>query len=462
MKKILFIYAFALLGGVAISQEKETPPAGSEPKNFSLPEREEIQLENGVKLVMVPYGAIPKASIRIVVSTGNINEKEDQVWLSDLVGDLMQEGSMTLSSKEIADKMANMGGDLNISVSPHNTNLQSSVLYEFVPEAISLMTDVLLNPKFPASEMDRLKNDMKRNLSVILTRPGSQATQEFYKQLYPDHPYGRFYPTEEMIDNYTVEDVKAFYDTNFGGKRTTVYVAGKFDATKTKLAVETALKGWKEGPESEYAVAEPLTNSKITLLDRPGAPQSTLLMGLPVADPSSPDYVAVDVMNSLLGGSFGSRITSNIREDKGYTYSPRSRVAANHKSAIWYEQADVTTEHTGASMQEITKEIERLQNEAPSKEELDGIKNYEAGLFVLRNSTPGGIIGQLVFLDVHDLEDDYLVNRVKNIHALTPEDIQNMAKKYIRPEDMTMVIVGDKKVIQQQIDDYEKSLEDVN
>jgi len=169
----------------------------------------------------------------------------------------------------------------------------------------------------------------------------------------------------------------------------------------------------------------------------------------------------LDVMNSILGGSFGSRITSNIREDKGYTYSPRSTVDSRYKSAIWYEQADVTTEFTGASMQEITKEIERLQNEAPTKEELDGIKNYEAGLYVLRNSTPGGIIGQLVFLDVHDLPDEFLVNRVKNMYALTPEDIQSMAKKYIKPGDMTMVIVGDKEAIQKQIDEYEKSLEDI-
>ena len=126
------------------------------------------------------------------------------------------------------------------------------------------------------------------------------------------------------------------------------------------------------------------------------------------------DFVALDVMNSILGGSFGSRITSNIREDKGYTYSPRSTVDSRYKSAIWYEQADVTTEFTGASLQEITKEIERLQNEAPSKEELDGIKNYEAGLFVLLNSTPAGIIGQLVFLDTHELEDDFLINKVQS------------------------------------------------
>ncbi|WNH13272.1 M16 family metallopeptidase [Thalassobellus suaedae] len=455
---VIFVICLAIIS-ISFGQEKETPPSGSEPKNFLLPQREELQLENGVKLVMIPYGGIPKASVRITVSTGNIHEEIDKIWMSNLVSNLMQEGSISMSAKDIADKMANMGGDLNIFVTPHNTNIQSSVLYEFVPDAIALMVDVLINPAFPESEMVRLKNDMKRNLSVELTKPGSLATQEFFKQLYPNHPYGRYFPTEEMIDSYTLDDVKEFYGKNFGGKCTTIYIAGKFDIEKAKKAAVGALTNWKEGLESEYSIGEPVTQGEITLIDRPGAPQSTLLVGLPVADPSNPDYIAVDVMNSLLGGSFGSRITSNIREDKGYTYSPRSRVSAKYKSSIWYEQADVTTEFTGPSLQEISKEIERLRNEAPSEKELDGIKNYEAGLFVLRNSIPNGIIEQLVFLDVHDLEDDYLVNRVKEIYSLTPKDIQNMAKKYLRSKDMTLVIVGDKVKIQNQIDEYEKLLD---
>src|SRR5690606_7188571 len=137
---------------------------------------------------------------------------------------------------------------------------------------------------------------------------------------------------------------------------------------------------------------KPSTTNEIAVIDRPNAPQTTIMLGLPTLDPSKEDYVPLAVTNSLLGGSFGSRITSNIREDKGYTYSPRSVISTGYRVALWYEQADVTSEHTGASLQEISKEIKRLQSEPPSAEELKGIQNYEAGVFVLQNSTPQGII----------------------------------------------------------------------
>ncbi|HRV56302.1 MAG TPA: insulinase family protein, partial [Mangrovimonas sp.] len=132
-------------------------------------------------------------------------------------------------------------------------------------------------------------------------------------------------------------------------------------------------------------------------------------------------------------------------------------IDTNYKSGVWYESADVTSDFTGASVNEIKKEIVRLQNEAPTKEELDGIKNYEAGIYVLQNSSPGGIIGQLNFLDLHELQDSWLENRVQNIMAVTPEQVSEMTKKYIKPEDMTLIIVGDKESVSKQIQETIKN-----
>ncbi len=456
--RTLHILLISLLLPVSttLAQEKELPPVGGTPKNFNLPEKEVVEFDNGLRLVLIPYGSIPKASIRINLKTGNINESADQVWLSDLMADLMEEGSTTRSSRAIADEMAGMGGNLNIGVGMHNSSLSASVLYEFTPDAISLLADVLRNPAWPAGELDRLKGDMKRSLAVQLSRPRSQGSRDFMASIYPDHPYGRVYPTEAQIDGYTVEDIKAFYEANFGAARTTVYVAGNFDAGAVKKAVEESLGDWKSGSPASYPLAEAVSQGEVKIIDRPGAPQSTLFYGLPVADPSDPDYLALDVTNSILGGSFASRITSNIREDKGYTYSPTSVMADNYRTGIWYELADVTTEHTGASLAEIKKEIERLQQEPPTREELDGIINYESGIFVLQNSSPNGIIGQLVFLDTHDLDESFLSNKVANMHAITPEQIMEMTRKYIRPEKMTLIVVGDKAKIESQL---EQSLE---
>ncbi len=449
MKKITFIIFSFILCQSTIAQE--TPPEGSTPKGFNLPAKEVVTLDNGLEIVMVPWGSIPKSTIQLVVKTGNIHESENQVWLSDLTAEMMKEGSETMSSEEIANKMAAMGGNLNISVNPHVTTLSSSVLYEFTPEAIQVMADVLLHPLFPESEIERLKNDFKRNLNISLSQPQPIAQKEFFAALYPDHPYGRVFPTEEMIDAFSLNDVQSFYEANFGAHRTRLYVSGMFDQESVVEAAKEALSTWLEGPEDSYPVAQPVTNSGIKFADRPDAPQSTILIGLPVADASSEDYIPLDIMNSLLGGSFGSRITRNIREDKGYTYSPRSTINNNYKSAIWFEAADVTTDATKASLQEIIKEIKRLRDEPPTEEELQGIQNYQAGFFVLQNGTPGGIINQLKFLDVHNLSDDVLQNKVKNIYAVTPEQVQEMARKYIRPEDMFLVIVGDPEKVRPQI-----------
>lgn len=448
------VFAFLLVFPVK-AQDKQTPPKGGEPKDFKLPEKEVINYDNGLTLVMVPYGSIPKATINITLKTGNINETEEELWVADLLADLMKEG--TVADYSLKDSLAGMGGNLNIGVGSHTTTLSTNVLYEFAPQAVKVLGDVLVAPKLPQSELDRLKNDMNRNITVALSTPGAQASKDFFAEIYPDHPYGRLYPTTEQVSSYKMENVKSFYDKNFGAQRTTVYVVGKFNADEVKAAVDEKLSGWRKGPQVNYPVAKPQSNGMVKIIDRPGAPQSTIMYGLPVADPSSKDYIAQDIMNTLLGGSFGSRITSNIREDKGYTYSPSSSVMANYKSGVWFQSADVTTEFTGASLDEIKKEIVRLQNEAPGQAELQGIKNYRSGIYVLQNSTPGGIISQLNFLDIHDLPETFLVEQVKNINAVTPAQVQEMAKKYIQPDKMTLIVVGDKEKIKDQVNETVKT-----
>ncbi|MEQ8425484.1 MAG: insulinase family protein, partial [Cyclobacteriaceae bacterium] len=221
-------------------------------------------------------------------------------------------------------------------------------------------------------------------------------------------------------------------------------------------AINKSFASWKQGPDVSYPDATQVKTDEIAIVDRPEAPQSTIILGLPTLTPDNKDYIPMLVTNTLLGGSFGSRITTNIREDKGYTYSPFSTIQNRQGVSLWYEQADVTSEFTGASLQEIAKEIKLLQDTPPSKEETEGIQRYSAGIFVLQNSTPGGIISQLNFMDLHDLDDSFLTDRVKNIYAVTPEKISQMAKDNLKYEEMTLVVVGDKKLLENQIKRYEE------
>ena len=458
MKRII-LYLFNIVFCLVVFAQKQTPPAGGTPKNFTLPEKTTLKLDNGLTVVMIPYGNLPKVTVSAVVKTGNIHEAKGQVWLADITADLMQEGTITRTAQEVSLAAANMGGQVNVSVGPNQTTASGEVLSEFGANLVDLIADVLLRPAFPQGELSRLINDRKRDLSVQMSRPQPQATEKFNKVIYGDHPYGDIYPTEEMLDSYTVADVRKFYDDNFGAQRTVVYVAGVFNEGAMKEAVTNAFSQWAAGPAVSFEVPQAVAKPGVEILDRADAPQSTIIMGLPVVDPSHPDFIPLSVTNYLLGGSFASRITSNIREDKGYTYSPRSTVDTRYGSATWYEMADVTTDVTGPSLKEISYEINKLRNEVPEAEELDGIKNYRAGIFVLQNSSPGGIIGQLSFLDLYGLDDSYLTEYVKNVYAVTPEQVTEMTRKYLDYEKMTIVVVGDKKVIEKQIEDYQNALD---
>jgi predicted Zn-dependent peptidase len=187
------------------------------------------------------------------------------------------------------------------------------------------------------------------------------------------------------------------------------------------------------------------------MIDRPDAPQSSIRLAVAVPHPAHELYFPTTLMNSLLGGTFSSRITSNIREDKGYSYSPDSSISAHRGGALWIQQAEVTAEHTAAAFTEIYREIERLQREPPPVEELAAIKSYRSGLFVIGNSSPNGVLGQLAFMDLHGLPDDFLTNWVANIHAVTPEQVTDMTRRFIQPARMTVVVVGDLKNIGESV-----------
>ncbi|MFQ5641306.1 MAG: M16 family metallopeptidase [bacterium] len=460
MWKIRFMSMLSCLIFAALAfAQLEKPPAGDAPRDFILPEKHTFSLNNGLNATLVSFGDLPKVTVRLVIRAGNLNEAGNQVWLADLTGDLMKEGTTSRSAEEIAQEAASMGGEVNISVGPDQTTVSGDVLTEFGPKLVELLADIVQNPLLPDSELARLKRDLIRNLNIQKTQPRSIASEKFRQLLYGDHPYGRIFPTEEMLNSYTIENVRAFYENNFGALRAHIYVAGRFDTQKMESTLRKAFGSWKAGPEPLVNNPQPTSERIIHLIDRPDASQSTVFIGLPVVDPSHEDYLKLQLTNTLLGGAFTSRITSNIREDKGYTYSPFSQISSRYRDAYWVQVADITTDVTGPALREIFYEIDRLQDEPPSAEELRGVQNYAAGIFVLRNGSRSGIIGQLSFLDLHGLDDSYLTEYVQHVHAITPEEVQNMARTYLRDDEMLIVIAGDRKKIYDQVSNYGRVVE---
>jgi zinc protease len=454
IRKSLLVLSLLGLASVPAMAQKQTPPAGGPPKAFIVPTHETYKLANGLQVTLIPYGNVPKVTVNLALRTGNLNESKELLGVADITGELLKEGTTTLSSSALAESVAKMGSSLNVGVGADETTVSTDVLSEFGPDAVKLVADAIEHPLLPESELARLKANLLRQVALAKSQPGQIALARFRKLLYGDHPYGDILPTEETLNKLSIDDVKKFYAANYGAARTHLYVAGKFDTAAVKKAIAESFSGWAKGLAAAPNVPKPKTQRLLDVTDRPGAPQSTLYLGLPVADPTSADTIPLAVTNALLGGSFASRITSNIREQKGYTYSPRSQVSARYHDAYWAEIADVTTAVTGASLKEIFGEIDRLQKEAPSAAELQGIQSYLSGLFVIQNSTRQALIGQLRFVDLQGLGEDYLKTYVQKVNAVTPADVQKMTAQYIKPEQMTIVVVGDKSKITEQLAPY--------
>jgi len=452
-RRISALLGALLCASIAVAQ-KQSPPVPGTPKDFRLPKSTKFTLDNGLKVTLVPYGTVPKVTVELAVVAGNAAESTNEIWLADLTGDWMREGTKTRTGAKISQDAARMGGSLEIGTSQNLTRITGNALSEFGPEMVRLLADVAENPGFPDSELARLKADMGRNLAINTTRPQQIALEKFRGAMYPNHRYGHLFPTPQMVQGFTAEQVRGFYAANFGAARSHLYVAGTFDPAATEAAIRESFGGWKAGTPARVVPPQPQTRRAVYLVDRPGAPQSTIVLGVPVVDPTSPDWVPLQVTNTLLGGYFSSRITANIREAKGYTYSPFSQVAVSYRNAYWAQNADVTTNVTGPSLKEIFSEIDRLQREPPGAEELRAVQNYMAGVFVLQNSSRQGIIGQLEFVDLHGLPDDYLTGFVRRVYAVSPQAVSETARKYIQDEKATIVVVGDKKVIEEQVKPY--------
>jgi zinc protease len=451
-KRIAQILGASLLLVVAVvTHAQQTPPPPAAPRPFKPAEPTSFTLANGLKVTFIDFGSVPKITIAITVRAGALNDG-DRTWLSDLTADLMKEGTASKSAEQISDVAAAMGGEVNIGVGSDQTTLSMDVLSEYGADAIALLSEILTRPKFPQAELPRIRQNYLRNLSVQLASPQAQADAAFSALLFPNHPYGRVFPSEQQLQAYSIADIRNFYQDNFGAQRTRIYVAGKFDGASIESAIRRHLGGWVEGPSPLKLPPPPAGKAVATLLDRTDAPQSTVSVGLRVIDPSHQEFMPLSVANTLLGGVLTSRITMNLREQKGWAYSPNSSLATYYRQAVWTENADVKADSTGPALTEIYNEIARLQTEPPSIDELTATKNYRNGIFVISNATRGGLISQFAFMDLHGLPNDWLTTFVERLYAVTPEQISKAAREHLDAKRMSVVVVGDMAKVRKQLD----------
>jgi len=356
---------------------------------------------------------------------------------------MLKEGAGARNGTQIAEAAAAMGGDLSIREDNHQTTLSLAVLSERASDAIALIADMAQRPSFPAAAFGRVKDDQLRNLAITFSVPARVADYALGRAIYgAAHPYGAI-PSAAGIGGYTLDQAKAFHAANFGAGRAHLYVGGQFDSAKVEAAIRASFDGWAKGGSRTFPYPTATPGPHVVLVDRPGAAQSSVRLRFPAPVRTDPETLQLDVTDAMLGGAFSSRITTNIREDKGYTYNPFSTVTYRPLDADWTEHADVTTAVTGASIQEIYNEIKGVQTTAPSASETEGIRTYLAGQFTLRNSYMDGLLSSLEERDLLGLPADWLERYIPGVLAVERAQVQAQAIKTFPIEAATLVVVGD-------------------
>ncbi|MCH8684161.1 M16 family metallopeptidase [Pedomonas mirosovicensis] len=443
--------AFAQAQQTAAAPARETPPPPGKPRELKLPAIETYKLANGMQVTMIPFGSVPKVTLSLRIRAGRLDEG-GKFGVADFTSALMNEGAAGQSAVTIAQRAGDMGGGIGVDNGLEFFGAGISVLSEFGPEATRLLADVVRRPNLPESELPRIKQDALRSLAIAKTSPQSLADDAFTKAFLPNHPFGHGLLTEQEVQAVTIDDIRRFHTEKLGAKRAHLYVAGQFDAAAMRQAIEAAFGDWQQGPEPIIRPADAASKLNVVLIDRPDAPQSTIYLGAPLPDPRAfKSRIPMSVANDVLGGSFTSRITLNLREDKGYTYSPSSSASYGTGYGQWILVADVTSAHTGDSLHEVFKEIRLLGSEPPSKEELEAKQNGLAGIWILRTATRGGLISSLAFYDSFGLPRSELEQYVGKVRAVTPQQVSSVISQYLKPDAMTLVIVGDLKTVRPQL-----------
>lgn len=417
--------------------------------------REQFSLDNGMQVSMFELGSAPLVYLRLVIQT-QPSADASLSWIEKYVAEYMGEGTTDLEADLFAEAFAAIGGQLHIFADDTSTNFSATVPSEFMVEALNLISMAVLRPEFPESEAQRLQTNLLRELDLSKDQPQVNAAEGFRKTLYgSSHPFGRLLPRRENLLDFTPEMAAGYSKAHHVSNSAHLYIGGQFDRSLVEGTVEKNFASWVQGYSSSSSLSAASPSHRTVLFDRPGAEQSTIYWGLPISHPGDASWIGLEVLNALLGGSFHSRITLNIREDKGYTYSPRSMMTARAEDGIWLQVADVTTDVTAPALSEIFKEIMSVRETAPTTDELEAIKQYMIGSFVREMSESGSRMGHFMFSDRHNLPDSEDALYIDRVQDILPEDLRMLAEQFIDPNRMTLSVVGDAQKIKDELEELE-------
>jgi zinc protease len=431
---------------------KKIPPPGKAP-TLRVPAWTKSTLANGADLIVSEKHDLPLVSFSITLLGGaNQFEPAGKQGVASLTASMLSEGTKTRDGEALSNALQLLGTSVNVSVSGESGSISFQSTAAKFPATLDLLVDMLTSSTFPETALERLRGQRLVALTQARAQPGAIANRVFPRILYGNvHPYGKVV-TEESLKAITRDDVAAFHRAYFQPGRALVTVVGDIAAASVKPTIEKALSPWAKGgerPVFTYPPAPGPQNTAIFLVDKPGAAQSTFAIGRPGPPRNTPDFFALSVMNTMLGGMFQSRLNANIREDKGYSYGVRSSFAHGKGPGAFRAGGDIVTDKSDAALIEFMKELRGMLGERPvTDEELTVAKESIVQSLPSTFETVGNINSALASLWVLDLPDDYYQRYATSITAVTKEDVVRVAKQYIDLNRLAIVIVGDRSTIE--------------
>jgi zinc protease len=425
---------------------KDQPKPGAATA-LQLPSPSTFQLENGLTVLLNERPGLPVVSANLVVKTGSGANPADKPGLANFTAAMLDEGTSSRSALQIADQVAQLGADMSAFSSMDAIQVNTSSLKRNFAALLDLMADVVRRPSFAPEEIERQRASRLGSLAQQRENPNAVATVAMYAALYGSaHPYGYTeLGTEASNKGITRDDMQKFWSQNFVPNNAALVVSGQITAAELRPLVEKAFGDWTRGTAASPALGEPATTSaRLVLVDKPGAPQTQLRVASIGVPRATPDYEALRVMNEALGGLFSSRINLNLREEHGYTYGANSQFVFRRSAGPFVVGTGVRTDVTGPAVSEIFKEIREMRATAMTADELTMAKDSLIRSLPSDFQTSGDVTATTANIYVFDLGLDYFTKYPSRLSAVTSEQVKAVAEKYLVPEKLIVVAVGDR------------------
>jgi predicted Zn-dependent peptidase len=433
--------------------DRSRPPAPGPPPALKLPPIQKFELGNSIPVFFIETHKVPLVQVAVVLRSGVPADPKGKPGLANLTAEMLDRGAGGRSALELSDAVDHLGAELGASADWDEITVGLSVPSERLEPALAILSDAVRKPTFPAEELERVRRELLTTFLQWRDEPESIARVAFARAVFGDHPYGRITEgTEAFVRAASREDLERFHRAAFVPANAAIVAAGDVTAANLKTLLEGAFGSWTGTGERAPAVAHApqVRGRSIWIVDVPDAAQSEIRIGRVGAARSTPDFFPILIANTILGGSFSSRLNQNLRERHGYAYGAGSAFDFRLSTGPFFASGAVQTDKTAPALAEFFKELEGMRRPA-SEEELSRARNYLALRYPRGFETTALLVGRLEAKVVYDLPDDYFTTYMDRIAKVSAEDVSRVAAKYLDPSSAVVIVVGDRKKIEPAI-----------